>query len=120
MIWKIIIIVFASGCIGGFISGFFYIPKMSSKFLFLYEGEVCGTKFPGIVTNTLLGGVAAVIFWCLYGPYIDYSIIGNSPNLNNLGLTLGQLASCFLIGMGGAGFLQSEANKRCYKEQIPS
>ena len=99
MIWQIIAVVFGTGCVGGLISGVFFRPN---KLGLSYQGEICGTYFPGLAGNILLGGVAAVLFWCLYGPFSGATIIG-APSDTNVSLTVGQLASCLLIGTGGAG-----------------
>lgn len=118
MVWKIIGVVFATGCIGGLVSGLFYRPKKMKQLLLWYPGEVCSTHFPGLLANVLLGGFAAVVFWCLYGPFSGATIIGSSASTTEVGLTVGQLGSCLLIGMGGAGFLLTEASRRCGEDQI--
>lgn len=111
MIWKIIGVVFATGCVGGLVSGLFYRPKKLEQFFLWYPGKDCSTHFPGMLANVLLGGFAAVVFWCLYGLFSGATIIGSSASKTEVGLTIGQLGSCLLIGMGGTGFLLTEASR---------
>ena len=117
-IWSVISVVFLSGCIGGLITGLFFKPENRKQLLLWYPGELCGVQHPGLLGNILLGGVAAVIFWSLYGPFSGALIIGSGGAMKEVGLTVGQLAGCLLIGMGGAGYLFTEARRRCLKEQI--
>ena len=115
MVWQIIVVVFITGFIGGLIGGF--IDRPSKKELGLwYQGDLCGTHFLGLLGSVLLGGVAAAVFWCLYGPFAGTTIIGDATG--KVGLTLGQLASCLVIGMGGPAFLLTESRRRCLKEQL--
>lgn len=114
---QIIFILFVAGSIGGLIGGLFDAPWENKVKLIPYKNEDCKTWYPGIFGNVLLAGMAAVIFWCLYGPYAGSPIIGSAPlnDGNAPHLTIGQLASCILIGMGGV-FLFTEANRRCCKK----
>jgi hypothetical protein len=124
MIWLILAVVFMAGCIGGLISGVFMLPVIpanenrakagrGARWLRLsYHAGKCQTEFPRLGGDVLLGGVAAVVFWCLYGPFTGATIIGPPPS-PDVSLSIGQLASCLLIGMGGAGFLLTEARRRC-------
>jgi len=124
LIWlKIIVGVFGAGCTGGLITGLFDLQDPTKKDqqtaleklgLRYFRGE-CRTWFPGLLGSVLLGGVAAVVFWSLYGPFSGATIIGvGAPTANvSPNLTIGQLASSLLIGLSGAGFLLTEAKRRC-------
>lgn len=111
--------VFAAGCFGGFITGLFDNPseklgvdgRNAKKHGLSYKHGKC--RFPGLLGQVLLGGVGAVVFWSLYGPFSGETIIGPEAACEGLNLTLGQLATSLLIGMGGTGFLWSEAERRC-------
>ncbi len=114
VIWLVIAVVFVAGCLGGLISGLFLRPAKIG--LSYRDEEICSTYFPGLLGNVLLGGTAAALFWCLYGPFTGATLIG-PPASPEVSLTVGQLASCLLIGMGGAGFLFTEARRRCLEQQ---
>lgn len=125
MVLLILSIVFSAGCVGGLIGGLFGPPEnfakgesteksTRSRLQLRYFRKQCKTWFPSLLGNMLVGGTAAVIFWCLYGPFSGSTIIGEAPPCEPVPrLTSGQLASCLLIGMSGAGFLLTEAGRRC-------
>ena len=115
-ILEIISVVFVTGCLGGFVSWLFPRPdpkEGQSIYQLWYEGKNCKTLFPGLITNIILGGIAAPAFWCLYGPYSGMAIIGNHSEDPVVKLTVGQIASSLFIGIGGVKYLQTEAERRC-------
>lgn len=114
MILTILIIVFLAGCIGGVVAGFITGTNSKNKWIW-YTNDECHTRFPGFLGNVLLGGISALVFWGLYGPFTGATIIGSA--MEEINLTIGQLVSCFLIGMGGPGFLVTEAGLRCSDRQ---
>jgi hypothetical protein len=57
---------------------------------------------PGAIGTILIGAVAAVLIWCLYGPASAYDFVSVAPKM--FSMTLSQLGSSFLIGfVGGEG-----------------
>ena len=115
MISTILGVVFFAGCVGGVVAGFIAGVNSNRMGIWYTEGK-CRTRFPGFLGNVLLGGIAAIVFWALYGPFTGATIIGDATDIINL--TIGQLAGCFLIGMGGPGFLLMEAGRRCADRQL--
>lgn len=112
----ILALVFVLGCLGGLVNwGFFSPPprKEESAYLLWYRTKNCETRFPGLVTNVVLGGVGATIFWCLHGPYAGAVLVGVQPGTVTPTLTVGQVPVSFLIGMGGVSFLLTESRRRC-------
>lgn len=87
---------------------------------FIYLNPDCKTCFAGLVSSVLLGGLAALVYWGLYGPLAGFPILG-SPKSSNYPmppiLTLGQLAASVIMGIGGPGFLAVEASRRCWERQ---
>jgi hypothetical protein len=95
-----ILIVFSLGGIGGFIA-FLISRKGKSKKLSLNEIKSFTCFF-----DVLLGGVAAIVIWCMYGPLAQLNIM----SLHNVTfcVSLSQLVSSVLVGMGGANILESQ------------
>jgi hypothetical protein len=79
VVWQELGLVFAAGCIGGFINGTLYRQKQLKKLGLCYELKDCKTQSPGSLANVLLGGIAAAVFWCLHGPYSGATVLGTSP-----------------------------------------
>jgi hypothetical protein len=117
----ILAVVFLLGCLGGLVNWvFFSLPprKGQSTYGLWYYTYRCPTRFPGLVTNVLLGGVGALVFWCLHGPYSGAVLIGTEAGTTGATLTVGQIPISFLIGMGGGSYILNEARRRC-AEQPP-
>src|SRR5258707_14770560 len=68
--WAIVATIFAAGCLGGMtnaaIAGELGLPHKDA------EAKVFR---PGWIGNVLVGGVAALVFWGLYGPMASAVII---------------------------------------------
>lgn len=125
MNWTFLVIMcllFLIGCFGGFVNWLFFRRKPrtgESTYRFWYLTDDCDTRFPGLATNVPLGGLAAVMFWCLDGPYSGTVLIG--PDLGSLKpiLTVGQIPMSFFIGLGGATYILAEARRRCAEHPAP-
>ena len=137
MIWWIMFLVFVAGCLGGLVAGLFspdatVTDHASAKpahgrakrmrGLLVQKNPECQTLFPSVLGSLLLGGVAAVVFWGLYGPLSGVPIVGSVPAsavLLTPHLTVGQLAGSIIMGIGGPAFLQVEAQRRCIGRTPP-
>lgn len=115
-IWLMLVFVAIAGAIGGIVNALmtdngFPLPKM--------EPASSGTTVlrPGYLGNILIGAVAAVISWGLYGPLSTYFVAGTTEAMKantspeNVGLSLASLVGGLLIGVGGARWLSSEVDK---------
>jgi O-antigen/teichoic acid export membrane protein len=117
MIWQIIGLVFLAGAIGGVINALltdngFILPK--------YE-DASGNKIwrPGVVGNVLIGAVAAVISWGLYGPFSDFIILPKpttgDPSTGGPNITVAAFVGAILVGVAGAKWLSNEVDKKLLK-----
>ncbi len=115
MMWTLLFYVFLAGALGGLVNA------LLSDNGFILPKKVTGTGIyqPGGVSNVLLGGVAAVLSWGLYGPLASYLIGGTTealatgaPPPDRLGITLTGLAGAVVVGIGGARWLTNEVDKR--------
>jgi hypothetical protein len=113
-IWLILLFVAVAGAVGGVVNAFmtdngFLLPKSDST----SNGTILR---PGYIGNVLVGSVAAVVSWGLYGPLANYQVAGTQPASSApdspwLGLSLSSLVGAVLIGIGGARWLSSEVDK---------
>jgi hypothetical protein len=140
MLWKIAVLVFIAGCVGGSVTGLVALAGSSKngdngesngnksgkgrerglsrfgRWGFTYKNPGCYTVFAGLAGNVLLGGLAAVVNWGLYGPFSGFAIVGAAPAGGSLiepFLTVGQLTVSIVLGIGGSAFLQAESQVRC-------
>jgi hypothetical protein len=67
---------------------------------------------PGLVLNSLTGGVAAVLSWALYGPLAGINVLNLSEATQEYAMTLAAIGGAFFVGFGGARWLSAEADKR--------
>ena len=114
-------VIFLLGCFGGFVHWLFFKEEPAEsreKYRLRYKTGNCETHFPGLPTNLLLGGLGAVVFWCLYGPYSGTVLIGTDPGTVSANVTVGQIPISFLIGMSGGNYILKEAQNRCKDYQI--
>ena len=135
MNWTTLVImavVFLIGCFGGLVNWVFFSPEprekesnepreKESKYRLWYLTKDCETRFPGLATTVPLGGIAALIFWCLNGPYSGTVLIGPHGPHEGLvmpTLTVGQIPTSFLIGLGGATYILTEAQRRCAQNTL--
>lgn len=114
----LLFIVFAAGVVGGALNAFisdngFIVPQR----LKVDDAEILR---PGFLGNMLVGGVAAVVSWGLYGPLSAALVVGSSTSSTggaaaDPGLSLGSLVGAVLVGVGGAKWLTNEVDKRLLK-----
>jgi hypothetical protein len=114
--WIMFFIVLIAGAVGGAVNALmtdngFLRPKMEKV------DEKTSIFRPGYLGNILIGAVASVVSWGLYGPLSPYYIIGTEQALaanalpETVGLTLAALVGAIMIGIGGARWLTSEVDK---------
>ena len=109
--WLILTVVFMAGGVGGIVNALmsdngFVLPKSTPT----NDGRIVRSGFLG---NILIGGIAAVISWGLYGPFAAYPLIGGTATTNSIPvtLTLSAFVGAILVGVGGARWLTNEVDK---------
>lgn len=106
--WGMVLTVFASGCVGGLVNavlaGQLELPKRDTQ---------AGVYRPGWLGNLLIGGVAAAVFWGLYGPMASAILMGpaNAGGAAAI-LRVSDLVGALLTGVGGGRLLTAELEKR--------
>ena len=114
--WIMLFFVLIAGAVGGAVNALmtdngFLRPKMEKV------DEKTSIFRPGYLGNILIGAVAAVVSWGLYGPLSPHYIIGTEQALaanalpEVVGLTLASLVGAIMVGIGGARWLTSEVDK---------
>jgi len=114
--WWMLVLVFVAGAVGGIVNAFitdngFLLPKSEQA-----SGGATVLR-PGYLGNVLVGAVAALVSWGLYGPLSSLLIAGTDEALkagaspDKVGLSLASLVGAVLVGVGGARWLSSEVDK---------
>ena len=102
-IWHIFGIVGVMGAIGGItncaIAGEFAWPKSDA-----------GIWRPGWVGNVLIGIIAALVVFAANGPLASIDIF--KPQTSDLHLSVSQLFSSIVVGLGGGNILTQAAQKQ--------
>lgn len=118
-LWLLLLYVSLAGMLGGIVNALmtdngFFLPKKEDT-----DGRTIYR--PGFVANILIGAVAAVVSWGLYGPLAAYFIAGTQEAMrtnvspDKIGVTLSSLVGAVLIGVGGARWLTNEVDKTLLK-----
>lgn len=110
--WTIVFAISAAGAVGGLVNALltdngFALPRTEKV------GDLSVYR-PGMFGNVIVGIVAALISWGLYGPLATYNIIPDSKDLPNQPeptLNLFALVGAVLVGVGGARWLTNEVDK---------
>jgi len=113
--WVCALLVFAFGAAGGVLNALltdngFILPRRQS-------GIIC----PGFLSNVLIGAFAAFASWAAYGSGagIELARIANAASPRaEISLTFSALAGAFIIGVAGARWITSEADKRLLKQGV--
>jgi hypothetical protein len=104
-VWEIIGLVAILGMAGGltncFLAGGFTSPQSDTK------GKVWK---PGWIENIVIGGIAAVVVWCFYGPASSYDLV--KDGVIDFHLPVAQIASSILVGISGAKILTTMAQRQ--------
>lgn len=113
--WLLLLYVALAGGIGGVVNA------LINDKGFRLPGKVPvdgGTIFqPGWSGNVVLGALAAVISWGLYGPLATHVIAGtveaskNPANSDGVVLVLSSLVGAALVGVAGARWFTNEVDK---------
>jgi hypothetical protein len=95
----------ALGALGGFtdclISGQLKLPRFD---------RATGVVRPGWVGTSIVGGIAALVAWGVYGPFSAVGL-GDNP-LTAIHPTIAQLLSSLVVGLSGGRYLTVLADKK--------
>jgi hypothetical protein len=104
-IWQIILLVAAFGALGGTVNS-----AISGEFNYPRFDPAAKVWRPGWIGNVLVGAVASVVVWGIYGPLASYDLVtGKAADIH---LTLAQLLSSLVIGLSGGKILTLMAEKQ--------
>lgn len=113
-IQQVIWLVAAFGAGGGLVncalSGEFVLPKMDRQ---------SNAWTPGWIGNILIGAIAALAVWGVYGPLATYDL--SISTKSDVHLTVGQLLNSLVVGISGGRILTLMAQKeaeRVAKDKI--
>ncbi len=109
----LVLIVLAAGAVGGAVNAVltdngFVLPRKES----LDKGFVYR---PGFLGNMLVGAVASLLSWVLYGPLAGFELGGPATQPHAFSMRLSTLGGALLVGVAGARWLSAEVDKTMLK-----
>lgn len=110
-VWTCLALIATAGAFGGVINAL----QSDNGFVFPYKTH--SIWCPGFISNVLIGAVASSLSWALYGA-------GESVNLASatdrtiVSFRLSAVAGAFLVGVAGARWITSQADKQLLKESV--
>ena len=113
--WKILLVVSGAGAAGGLLNALMSNSGIVLPHLMAVAGS--NVLVPGFFGNVLVGGVAAVISFGLYGPFSNMAVLRtgqSNPDATprSAQLTLAALAGAALVGYSGSRWITAEADKQ--------
>ena len=110
--WYCVILISSAGAVGGVVNAL-----LSGHRRVTMPSYQDGVWCPGVLANMLIGAVAALTSWALYGSGVAIELA--QTNLRSeISLKLPALAGAFLVGMAGAKWLTSESDRGAWKESV--
>ncbi len=109
-IYQVASLIFAFGAAGGIVN----CTLIGARTILPgYDKE--NTWNPGWTGSLFLGGVAAVLIWGIYGSSASFDLLGATHFDGHL--TVAQLLTSVVVGMGGSRILTLEAQKLTLSKQ---
>ena len=108
--WESAIFALIAGALGGVINAL----MTDNGFIFPQTTPAAGGGTiwrPGVIGNVVIGAIAALISWGLYGSGAGVSILSDAK----VDLTWAGFAAALLVGVGGSRWLTSEVDKSLLK-----
>jgi len=113
-VWQVALVVAMAGMLGGIVAALLSEDKgllLPSK----VKGVVGTTYRPGFVGLMVVGAVAAVVSWGLYGPLANNTLFGGprtgESSRHDFGITVAAFVGAIGVGIGGAKWLSSYVDK---------
>ncbi|MGQ0615253.1 MAG: hypothetical protein ACT4PV_16090 [Planctomycetaceae bacterium] len=104
---TIAVVIAGAGLLGGLVSSFlanqFKLPKLDLQ---------AGVFMPGWIGNAIVGAIAALVLWGLYGPLASAVVIGDGSEAVKASLRMADVAGALVTGLGGSKILAAEVDKR--------
>ena len=110
--WYCVILISSAGAVGGIINAL-----LSGQRRVTMPSYQDGVWCPGVLANVLIGAVAAVTSWALYGSGAAIELAQTTLR-SEISLKLPALAGALMVGMAGAKWLTSESDKGAWKESV--
>jgi hypothetical protein len=104
-IWQIILLIAGCGAIGGIVN-----CAISGEFSYPRFDAVAKVWRPGWIGNVLVGAVASVVVWGIYGPLASVDLL--TGEMTGVHLTVAQLLTSLVIGLSGGKILTLMAEKQ--------
>lgn len=109
--WICALLIAVSGALGGVLNA------LVSDNGFLVPHRKRGIWCPGFISNVLFGAFAAFASWSFYGSGAGVDLADLSTR-TEISLRFSAIAGAFMVGLVGAKWLTSEADKMLLKESV--
>jgi hypothetical protein len=106
MLWMIVLLVFAAGCLGGLVNS-----AVTGEFKLPYRDNDARVFRPGWIGTLLIGGVASAASWGVYGPLASLVLVGTAAVGTPPTLRLAEFFGAVVIGFGGGRWFTSELDR---------
>ncbi len=98
----LLIMIAVAGCLGGLAN-----CLVAKEFVAMGRDSVSGVWRPGWLGNILVGAIAALVVWCVYGPFATSDVFAAFST--ELHITFFQIGSSIVVGLGGGSLLTKMA-----------
>jgi hypothetical protein len=111
--WLCALLITIAGGVGGVVNALlsdngFALPRRES-----------GVWCPGVISNILIGALAAFSSWSFYGSGAAIDLAARRESERTvISLRFSALAGAFLVGVAGAKWITNEVDKRLLKESV--
>jgi hypothetical protein len=112
VIWEIVFLIFGAGFVGGLVNSL-----VAGELRLPQKDPTANVYRPGWIGSCLVGGVAAVTIWGLYGPLANTALLGGVGTTVAPILKVGELFGSLVTGMGGGRILFGEVDRRALQHQ---
>lgn len=96
------VIIVVAGSLGGLAN-----CLVAKEFAAMGRDDTSGVWRPGWLGNVLVGAIAALVVWCVYGPLATYDVFAGASAEQHL--TFFQVGSSIVVGLGGGSLLTKMA-----------
>jgi len=113
--WKVLLAVGFAGCMGGILNSLLSgTGLLLPRFTFVEGSRVLQ---PGFLGNFVIGSMAALVSYGLYGPLSGYVLIqgtrqGENPSAAAPQFTLAAFAGAVLVGLSGGRWMTAESERQ--------
>jgi uncharacterized membrane protein YeaQ/YmgE (transglycosylase-associated protein family) len=109
---SITVAIIVAGTIGGLVSSL-----IANEFYLPFTDNEAHVFRPGWIGNAVIGAIASVVLWGLYGPLANAIVLGSQATGPLPALRVADLAGAMVTGIGGSRLLGAEVEKKLLSKE---